>query len=399
MLRGHRARLRATLHSSPGKIAVSTTTAVPASPSPSTRASSNFPVSGNPYRIRDPHAPSLTELWIVSAVVTILAIRGFLQLTGYPQVGGDTLHIAHMLWGGLGMVLGFGMLILFAHQIWKPIAAIVAGIGFGAFIDELGKFITQDNDYFYQPAIALIYATFVVLMLLARLIDRRRQPTAADHLFLAVQGVQWQAIGKLDRERQRIALEHLDASETHTPLTATLRELLEGAETVADAEQSEVLLWRERLIRFYWTIVGNGWFPRIVVALIVIRTLQTLATVWLGIASDSFAIVDGLSVVEWAAVASVLGGGALGMYGLIRLAQGARVSALHGFAGSTLVSLLFGQFFALAANQFAAFSSLIVELIVLGLIRFALSAESSRHTDEARRWGLTNPRSGIGRIL
>ena len=147
------------------------------------------PVAGNPYRIRDPLASSLTEIWVVSAVVTILAIRGYLELTGYPQVGGGTLHIAHMLWGGLGMVVGFGMVMIFAHPVWKPIAAMIAGAGFGCFIDELGKFITQDNDYFYQPTIALIYAIFVVFFLVARYFERKREPTEADHLYLAVQGV------------------------------------------------------------------------------------------------------------------------------------------------------------------------------------------------------------------
>ncbi len=38
-----------------------------------------------------------------------------------PELGGHGLHIAHLLWGGF-------------------------------FIDELGKFITQDNDYFFKPA-------------------------------------------------------------------------------------------------------------------------------------------------------------------------------------------------------------------------------------------------------
>ncbi len=355
-------------------------------------------VSGNPYRIRDPHAPSLTELWLISAIVTILAIRGFLHASGYPQVGGDTFHIAHMLWGGLGMVVGFGMLLLFAHYVWKPIAAIVAGAGLGAFIDELGKFITNDHDYFYRPAIAMIYGIFIGLFLLAQLIDRRREPTAADHLFTAVQGIQWQAIGKLDKERQRIALDHLDASGVSNPVTASIREMLESAVLVDQAEPSLIFMWRQRPLALYWTILRKHWFTRIVVAIIVVRSVQTGATLLLGITSQSFNI-GGTFSSEWGALATAVASGVLGILGLAHLAQGARVSALHAFAGSTLISLLFGQFFTFAANQFAAFGSLVVELIILGLIRFALSAESSRHGGKDDPGGENDPASGIGRLL
>lgn len=359
-------------------------------------------MSGNPYRIRDPHAPSLTEIWIVSAVVTIIAIRVFLHITGYPQVGGDSFHIAHMLWGGLGMVIGFGMLILFAHYVWKPVAAVVAGAGFGAFIDELGKFITNDNDYFYQPTIALIYAIFIVLLLLSRLIDRRRQPTAADHLYIAVQGIQWQAIGKLDRERQRNALEHLDASETRTPLTDALRNILESAELVEYGEQSRILAWRERLITHYWKIVGNHWMERIVIAVFVLKAIQILGTLFLGVADGDFTIANGLSIAEWGAVASAIASGALAMYGLVRLARRARIAALHAFAGATLVSLLFGQFFAFASEQFAAIGGLIIELAILGSVRFALAAETTKRAERLeahQRDDGVDPATGVGRYL
>ena len=367
-----------------------------------TASTRRHPVSGNPYRIRDPHAPSLTEIWIVSAVVTIIAIRAFLHLTGYPQVGGDSFHIAHMLWGGLGMVIGFGMLILFAHFVWKPVAAVVAGAGFGAFIDELGKFITNDNNYFFRPTIGLIYAIFIVLLLLARLIDRRRTPTAADHLYIAVQGIQWQAIGKLDKERQRNALEHLDASETRTPLTSALRQILESAELVESGEQSRILLWRERVVAWYWQIVGNHWMERIVIGVFILKGMQIAGSLLLGIAHDEFSLGNGFSFAEWGAVISATVSGAFATYGLVRLAQRARIAALHAFAGATLVSLLFGQFFAFASEQFAAIGGLVIELAILGGVRFALATERARQAEQAeathREQGVERA-TGIGQYL
>ncbi|MGH7908854.1 MAG: hypothetical protein ACRENW_03265, partial [Thermodesulfobacteriota bacterium] len=48
-------------------------------------------------------AGNYLENFLVAAVAAVLVIRLFLKMTGYPQIGGSSLHIAHMLWGGLLM--------------------------------------------------------------------------------------------------------------------------------------------------------------------------------------------------------------------------------------------------------------------------------------------------------
>jgi hypothetical protein len=50
--------------------------------------------------LRDFEAGRLLDLVLVMAVLSVLLIRFWLHFTGFPQIGGDTLHIAHMLWGG-----------------------------------------------------------------------------------------------------------------------------------------------------------------------------------------------------------------------------------------------------------------------------------------------------------
>lgn len=357
------------------------------------------PVRGNPYRIRDVNAAALTEIWLVSAVVTILLIRAYLAATGYPEVGGDTLHIAHMLWGGLGMAVAIGILVIFAHQTWKPIAALVGGAGFGCFIDELGKFITQDNDYFYQPTIALIYAIFVVFFLVARFFENKREPTTADHLYFAVEGVQWAAIGKLDTHRRDHALEHLDASGVTSGFADRLRELLESADLVEQSDQSRLLDLRERLDAAYWTIVGKRWLGRIVIGLFVIKGVQVMGSIAIGVANDSFTIDDGLSFSEWGAAISATAGGLLAAWGAVRIFQRKRVAALHAFIASILLSLLFGQFFAFASSQFVALGNLVVELMILGVLRLALAAESEKKHHETRPGHLRDPDTGVGRLL
>lgn len=108
---------------------------------------------------------SYIENFLISTVATILGVRLFLQLSGYPQIGGGGLHIAHMLWGGALLVGTLFANLLFIDRNIKKYSAIIGGIGFGLFIDELGKFITSDNNYFYQPTISLIYLILIVLYL------------------------------------------------------------------------------------------------------------------------------------------------------------------------------------------------------------------------------------------
>lgn len=365
---------------------------------PSTLTTDN--VRGNPYRIRDPHNSSLLEIWLVSAIVTVLAIRLYLYLTGYPQVGGDTLHIAHMLWGGLGMVIAFGFLLLFANPIWKPLAALVGGVGFGTFIDELGKFITNDNDYFFQPTVAIMYAVFVVLYFGARYFDRKREPTEADHLYLAAQGVAWQAIGKLDKRRQEEALGHLDASGNDSDVATRMRELLENAELVEESEQSRILALRDRAVKQYWRVVGQEWLLPVVFALFLIRTVEILVTFLLGVfVTGAYDPGDGISVFEWLSFVAGAATGFLAVFGLVMIVRKHRVRALQAFTISTVVTLLFGQFFTFATEQFLGMIGLVINLIILGILRLALSAENDRYLERGSPDSAEDPRAGIGRFL
>jgi len=111
----------------------------------------------------------LLDSFVLSGVLTVLVVRGGLYLTGFPALGGDSLHIAHVLWGGLFLVVAFLMLLL-GNKPNKLLTALLGGIGFGLFIDEIGKFITKDNDYFYRPAFVLMYLSFLAIWFLSRLV-------------------------------------------------------------------------------------------------------------------------------------------------------------------------------------------------------------------------------------
>ena len=310
--------------------------------------------------------------------MTILGIRIYLQLTGYPQVGGATLHIAHLLYGGLGMLIAFGILLTMASAVWKPVAALIGGVGFGFFIDELGKFITKDNDYFYRPTIALIYATFVIIFLVSRTIDRVDKITPGDHMLYAAQCIEQLVIGRLDQDGRNAALRHLDSANAPSPLTTSLREIFENAEVASAIPRSRLQDWRERASHRYWKLVSSRWMWRLVIAGFVLQGLNLIGSLVIAATNDKFDVENGLSFAESGALLSGFAAGFLAVYGLIMIYRKQRLAGLKALANATLVTLLFGQFFAFAISQFAALGALVVQLIVLGVLRFWISSE--QHT-------------------
>src|SRR6202048_2383052 len=144
------------------------------------------------------------DTFLVTAVLTILTIRVYLKAANYPQIGGGGLHVAHVLWGGLGMVIAIVLLLAFLGSETQRLAALVGGIGFGAFVDELGKFVTADNNYFFKPTAALIYTIFVVLILVIREIRRLRKLSPQENLVNAIELSKDLAMGRLSLpERDR----------------------------------------------------------------------------------------------------------------------------------------------------------------------------------------------------
>src|ERR671929_2417582 len=89
--------------------------------------------------IRNVDAGSCFETFLVSAVTAILAIRVYLELAGFPQVGGRGLHVAHMLWGGLLMLVAVVLLLAFLGKRTKRLAALIGGGGGGGLVLGLGE--------------------------------------------------------------------------------------------------------------------------------------------------------------------------------------------------------------------------------------------------------------------
>jgi hypothetical protein len=115
--------------------------------------------------VRRPRVEEYLLLTLLSFALSVSLTRLFLALTGYPQLGGGTLHISHVLWGGLFLFIAAMLPIIWANRWVYRVGAIFAGVGIGLFIDEVGKFITQSYDYFFPPAAPIVYAFFLICVL------------------------------------------------------------------------------------------------------------------------------------------------------------------------------------------------------------------------------------------
>src|ERR1700730_11868310 len=185
---------------------------------------------------RDLAAARYLDLFVVGGVSAVLAIRFILRITGYPSLGGARFHIAHMLWGGLLMAGALLAALSFLGNPTKLWAAFVGGIGFGTFIDEIGKFITRDNDYFFQPSISLIYITFVLIYLAFRDLQMRRGISREEYLVNAIDELAEAVINDLQPEERDRALRYLAAITDRDDLTSRLTTLIENAKVLSHTD-------------------------------------------------------------------------------------------------------------------------------------------------------------------
>lgn len=199
---------------------------------------------------RNALGPNSAEAFVIVAIASILVTRLYLQLTGYPQIGGGDLHIAHALWGGAlmmlalltgWMALGFGARIL---------TVVMGGIGFGLFLDEVGKFVTKDNDYFYGPSAEIMYILVCLILVGARLIRVIRPLSARECLAsataIAADGV---ARGLADHRRE-VGLRLLDQAQAGGAPEADVehvRALVVSADRASD-RLYRLQQWAPRLI-------------------------------------------------------------------------------------------------------------------------------------------------------
>lgn len=321
------------------------------------------------YPPTDLEAGDFIEYFLVSAVTSILIIRTFLFLTGYPQVGGENFHIAHMLWGGFLMMVALISLFIFLNKEIKYFASIVGGIGFGAFLDELGKFITNDNNYFYRPTIAIIYVIFVLLFLGLRLFERTIKFSKEEYAVNALETTKQALIHDLDKGEKGAALKLLKKSDQANPIVSALLWALKKSSVAPSQEHNLFHKLRVQARTIYIKLIHSPRFATAIISFFVIASLVSFTQAFFNFTRVSF-------FYEWGELISSLVSGLFVLTGIYFLIyKGSRKYSYQMFKLSVLNSIFLTQFFRFLEEQLSAITGLFLNLIILSVIQYLIYEE------------------------
>ena len=320
------------------------------------------------------------DIVLVSAIISLLGLRLYLYLTGFPQVGGKSIHIAHMLYGGLLMIVAIVILLAFLDHTAHVVAALLGGAGFGVFIDELGKFITRDINYFYRPAISIIYLIFIALYLFMREIMDRRHVTSETSLANALE-ISKSVVNRSASVSDLHRLErYLKQVESGNPLARALQTEIDRVRSEHQAGRIEALLaWvrlrYHRVMHRPWMrlavviacVVATGLAFVVAVVETVVRSGSKLSTL---LQSGHLSLVGGLTFATCALACTAVG---------LLLLPGSRPTGYRWLRRGALISIFLTQIFLFYYIQFYALLGLAGEVLVLGPLSTMLAQTRPGH--------------------
>ncbi|MET9365968.1 hypothetical protein ABZX93_34400 [Streptomyces sp. NPDC006632] len=337
--------------------------------------------------LRTASAASHLWLFVLTGIVTVLATRAFLAMTGYPKLGGGAgagrLHISHMLWGGLLMLAGLLVMLVFTGVASRRRGALVGGVGFGLFIDEVGKLVA-DVGYFYRPAAGIIYLTFAALTGLAwwvtcrTRVDREAAPGATRSAAAADTALHGVLCGLTPHEREEALRRLRGAGAPATELDAALAALIEAVpEAPARAPGPHHEVWRAVRAWLSAQVSRRRGLVRIAAWGTTLQAAALLIAV--AVAGLTGALAH---ETEWTSIAGVLTCSLASLVLALRgttLLRRDRDAALRSLRAALLVDLLLGQAFKFTLNQFSAVTDWLISLALL----YVLTAQAGRATSTA----------------
>jgi len=311
--------------------------------------------------VRNVEGWDLLERFWISTVASFLGIRAFLRVAGNPQLGFGSIHFAHVLFGGIIMLVSIIILLTLIDRRSRIIASVVGGVGFGAFIDELGKFITRDNNYWFKPTIAFIYLILVLLFILfrqfARNVKLRGKEYAVNALELAKEMV--------DKEERRRAMLMIKQADQDDPVVKLLKKTFIEMKEIKGERKSSYIRAKHALRKVYSKLVGKQWFNSFVVIFFVIRTMTNFIEVIINIRST-------VGFYAWGLFLSVALSAFFVFVGAYFVQKNDISTALDMFKVSLLITIFLSHFFLFYFEQLSAIGGLFIDILIYGVLQYLI---------------------------
>lgn len=333
--------------------------------------------------VRNTRAMNQLEIFLVSAVSTILLIRLSLEATGYPQLGNDKLHIAHMLWGGLGMLVAALLRLMLMGKWVEYASAFIGGAGFGAFIDEIGKFVTKDNNYFFAPSFSLMYVIFVLVYIAAHWALTSRGYSQTEYQMNAVNFLQEYRNGFLHEDQKQEIRYLLGRSRPEDPLTIKLGEFIEAVATEPPTGPGYYQRLKMAMRALYYRVIKTRYFAPLLNIFFIIELVIGVGYIVSSVIypqgltgeprDPTFSEISLLISSSISSVFTLLG---------VLLLRRSRLSAYKMFERAMLVNILLSQIFLFTIDQLGAVTGLVFSLLVLASLRFLIEQEESKLVSE-----------------
>ena len=268
---------------------------------------------------------------------------------------------------------------------------MLGGIGFGFFIDELGKFITEDNDYFFKPAAGIIYLIFITMFLVIRELSRRQRLDQRTALANALAFLPSTVTGEFRHSEYEVGDRAARPGRPGRPTGRAVPALLRPGLHRSDQSAFAALAWVSAQHRRITAFTERPHFEALVIVAMVVWALLSM----LGAAAieiDIGDVNDGARCPakkpasrracarsrSWSRSDS-------SRSAIYRMRRGQHQRAYRAFSLALLVSIFVTRFFSFLDSQFAAVFGLGVDLLL-----YASIAELASRT--AREGQVRRPR-------
>lgn len=337
-------------------------------------------------------------LFLISAAVAVLGTRMYLHIFNYPQIATGGIHVAHAIFGGVLLFVSVILLLTFHGKRLRQASAIISGLGFGLFIDEVGKFITRDNNYFYQPVPMIIYLCFITVFFLYRYFDRYTPRQARELSYDLIEQLEELAEDRYF-DHHRVAIKDIVEKILQTPESSHhwfargLAQMIPKFPLQPTPNRSKLYTrihtsrqWLDDLISERKPVF---YFLMAVFVVYVVLTFWTMSTLFYHWFGDSLDInrYGITSRVEWYVYLSGLGSQIVSAVwmcrGFAKLVRRERQRALVLFKNGLAINILVTHVFTFYIEQFSAAISLAGMLICFAIVDQILDeAEEVNEKDE-----------------